>query len=157
VDSLLESGIGFYGGEAGPRIATWGKSTILSVDAHGFKFEYTLTVRLGFTPTDRAPCPGVAPRTTHIRPRETAHLCHKPRRTIRPHMSTVIGRLPSATAALQGDRQSSDTLDKPVGADPSTVWQANPNKRPWPNRGSERPRILLTRMTHSGRGQLRQR
>jgi len=26
----------------GPQIVTWGKSTILSVDAHGFKFEYTL-------------------------------------------------------------------------------------------------------------------
>ena len=23
-------------------VPTWGKSTILSVDAHGFKFEYTL-------------------------------------------------------------------------------------------------------------------
>ena len=26
----------------GPQLVTWGKSTILSVDAHGFKFEYTL-------------------------------------------------------------------------------------------------------------------
>ena len=26
----------------GPQVVTWGKSTILSVDAHGFKFEYTL-------------------------------------------------------------------------------------------------------------------
>jgi len=25
----------------GPQLVTWGKSTILSVDAHGFKFEYT--------------------------------------------------------------------------------------------------------------------
>jgi hypothetical protein len=26
----------------GPQLVTWGKSTILSVDAHGFKYEYTL-------------------------------------------------------------------------------------------------------------------
>ena len=26
----------------GPQLVTWGKSTILSVDAHGFKFEYAL-------------------------------------------------------------------------------------------------------------------
>ena len=26
----------------GPQLVTWGKSTVLSVDAHGFKFEYTL-------------------------------------------------------------------------------------------------------------------
>ena len=26
----------------GPQLVTWGKSTILSLDAHGFKFEYTL-------------------------------------------------------------------------------------------------------------------
>jgi len=26
----------------GPQLVTWGKSTILSVDAHGFKFEHTL-------------------------------------------------------------------------------------------------------------------
>ena len=26
----------------GPQVVTWGKSTILSVDAHGFQFEYTL-------------------------------------------------------------------------------------------------------------------
>ena len=26
----------------GPQLVTWGKSTILSVDAHGFNFEYTL-------------------------------------------------------------------------------------------------------------------
>ena len=26
----------------GPQLVTWGKSTILSIDAHGFKFEYTL-------------------------------------------------------------------------------------------------------------------
>ncbi|MFL5264977.1 MAG: hypothetical protein ACJ8AH_00045 [Stellaceae bacterium] len=26
----------------GPQLVTWGKSAILSVDAHGFKFEYTL-------------------------------------------------------------------------------------------------------------------
>jgi hypothetical protein len=26
----------------GPQLVTWGKSTILSVDAHGLKFEYTL-------------------------------------------------------------------------------------------------------------------
>ena len=26
----------------GPQLVTWGKSTILSVDAHGFKFEYML-------------------------------------------------------------------------------------------------------------------
>src|ERR1700676_2148845 len=26
----------------GPQLVTWGKSTILSVDAHGFKFDYTL-------------------------------------------------------------------------------------------------------------------
>ncbi len=25
----------------GPQLATWGESTILSVDAYGFKFEYT--------------------------------------------------------------------------------------------------------------------
>ena len=25
----------------GPQLVTWGKSTILSVDAYGFKFEYT--------------------------------------------------------------------------------------------------------------------
>ncbi len=32
------------GSETGPgsQLVTWGKSTILSVDAHGFKFEYTL-------------------------------------------------------------------------------------------------------------------
>ena len=28
--------------EDGPQLVTWGKSTILSVDAHGFKFEYSL-------------------------------------------------------------------------------------------------------------------
>jgi hypothetical protein len=28
----------------GPQLVTWGKSTILSVDAHGFKFEYTLNL-----------------------------------------------------------------------------------------------------------------
>jgi hypothetical protein len=26
----------------GPQLVTWGKATILSVDAHGFKFDYTL-------------------------------------------------------------------------------------------------------------------
>ena len=26
----------------GPQLVTWGKSTILSVDADGFKFEHTL-------------------------------------------------------------------------------------------------------------------
>src|SRR5262249_17316657 len=33
------------GSETGPgsQLVTWGKSTILSVDGHGFKFEYTLT------------------------------------------------------------------------------------------------------------------
>jgi hypothetical protein len=32
------------GSETGPgtQLVTWGKSTILSVDAHGFKFEYSL-------------------------------------------------------------------------------------------------------------------
>ena len=32
------------GSETGPgtQLVTWGKSTMLSVDAHGFKFEYTL-------------------------------------------------------------------------------------------------------------------
>jgi hypothetical protein len=41
----------FYGSETGPgpQLATWGKSAILTVDAHGFRFDYTLTVRLGWT------------------------------------------------------------------------------------------------------------
>ena len=26
----------------GPQLVTWGKATVLSVDAHGFKFDYTL-------------------------------------------------------------------------------------------------------------------
>jgi hypothetical protein len=41
----------------GPQLVTWGKSTILSVDAHGFKFEYEFgqahPVRLARTLTDR--------------------------------------------------------------------------------------------------------
>jgi hypothetical protein len=42
VDQLSEAPP--YGSETGPgpQLVTWGKSTILSVDAHGFKFEYTL-------------------------------------------------------------------------------------------------------------------
>jgi hypothetical protein len=33
---------GCEGTSYGPQLVTWGKSTILSVDAHGFKFEYTM-------------------------------------------------------------------------------------------------------------------
>ena len=33
---------GAFAGVIGPQLVTWGKSTILSVGAHGFKFDYTL-------------------------------------------------------------------------------------------------------------------
>ena len=51
----------------GPQLVTWGKSTILSVDAHGFKFEYTLNSakHIPFdwerSRTDRAPSLGADP------------------------------------------------------------------------------------------------
>jgi hypothetical protein len=42
--TLLPQLMNAPGGETGPgpQLVTWGKSTFLSVDAHGFKFEYTL-------------------------------------------------------------------------------------------------------------------
>ena len=58
----------------GPQIVTWGKLTILSVDAHGFKFEYTLNsakhIRsTGSAPDRSAPTCGTQHLTRGIRSR----------------------------------------------------------------------------------------
>jgi hypothetical protein len=117
------------GSETGPgsQLVTWGKSTILSVDAHAFKFEYTLNSAkhipfdwVGPWPIER-PCAGTV----------SSEWIADLRRSRR-------GRL---VAASHGGSRQTDARDRPS----IFVLQREQNPRWRPHNGLSRPALRVLR------------